>query len=150
MEIESSNFQFPRYGSRHPWNLRSPATVFRFGFHVAGFFVVRWLFERRRRRTQHRVVQYMCSLFEIEQRQLTLDRIADADDIGELQGLLHEITLLRQRAFDHFSSHDLKTDGSLYTFIEMCNKIIAKISRLRHDQRFAKLSQALDRSRRQN
>jgi hypothetical protein len=92
----------------------------------------------------------MCSLFEIEQRQLTLDRIADADDIGELQGLLHEITLLRQRAFDHFSSHDLKTDGSLYTFIEMCNKIIAKISRQRHDQRFAKLSQALDRSRRQN
>ena len=117
---------------------------------IACVIIGRWLVERHRRQTQHRVVQYMHSLFEIEQRQLTLDRVADADDVQELQDLLDKITLLRQRAFDQFSAHDLKTHGSLHTFLEMChyisNKISAKISRQRHDQRFAKLSQALDRS----
>ena len=65
----------------------------------------------------------MRSLFDIEPRQLTLDRISDADDVEELQDLFDKFTLLRQRAFNHFSAHDLKDDGSLQTFIEMCHYI---------------------------
>ncbi len=117
-------------------------------FLIAIFVVGRWANEKRIRRKEHRLDRHILDLLEIERRQIELDGAGRlTDDLPALQGLLDEVTQLRQAALAQISARELNEDRAVDCFIEMChalsNKINAKISRQRMDARFRELIESL-------
>jgi hypothetical protein len=112
---------------------------FIFSVVIALFVGFRALRHRRKRSQAHKLDEYLQSLLEIERRQVNLDLSNDSDDLDELQGLLDQVTFLRQKALQSMSAHELTEDRAGASFVEMCHalshKINAKISRQRLDRR---------------
>lgn len=106
---------------------------------IAVYFALRTLKDRRRKHKEHRLDRFIHSLLDIELRQVGLDEEASADDIGQLQKLLDDVTDLRQDALREITANELNEDRAADSFIKMChdlsNKINAKISRQRLDRR---------------
>jgi len=115
---------------------------------IACFLLLRWMKERRARQKEHRLDRYIRKLLEIEQNQLELDDRSDSDDAGALQKMLDDVTFLRREALSEFSAHELKEDRATDCFLEMCHslsdKINAKLSRQRLDQRMNELVAAVN------
>ena len=114
---------------------------------IAAFVGLRWLQNKRAKRKEHRLDGYIRSLLLIERRQLALDADEEGKDVEKLQGLLDEVSSLRQEALSEFTAHELKEDRAADCFISMChalsNKINAKLSRQRLDRCMKSLSRAL-------
>jgi hypothetical protein len=115
---------------------------------IAAFVGLRWLHNKRARRKEHRLDGYIRSLLLIERRQRALDADEEGKDVERLQGLLDEVSSLRQEALSEFTAYELKEDRAADCFISMChalsNKINAKLSRQRFDRCIKSLSRALD------
>ena len=116
-------------------------------FIIAAFFGFRWLKKKKARQNEHRLDRHIRELLGIERRQVALDRGLDRDDTETLQGLLDEVTFLRQEALGEFSAHELNEDGGVACFInmshELTQKINAKLTRQRLDRTFADLASSL-------
>lgn len=108
------------------------------------FFVFRWLRKERDRRKDHRLDRFIHSLLDIERRQMPLDESESGDDVGELQRLLDEVTLLRQEALSKFTAHHLNEDCGADCFIHMCHalsdKINAKLTRQQQNRLLRELT----------
>jgi TRAP transporter TAXI family solute receptor len=113
---------------------------------VAVFLLYRWHKRRLYQRGEHQLDRHIHALLDIERRQVGLDAGDRTDDIDALQGLLDEVTALRQEALQTFTAHMLNEDRGVDCFIEMCHflsdKINAKISRQRLDLAIQQLAQA--------
>jgi TRAP transporter TAXI family solute receptor len=113
---------------------------------VAGFLLYRWHKRRVYQRGEHQLDRHIHALLDIERRQVGLDAGDRTGDIVALQGLLDEVTALRQEALQTFTAHMLNEDRGVDCFIEMCHflsdKINAKISRQRLDQAIEQLAAA--------
>ena len=116
---------------------------------IAMFLGMRWFNQKRGKKKEHKLDRYVRSLLEIERRQVPLDDTADADDGKSLEGLLDEVTFLRQEALQEFTAHELTEDRSAECFVQMCHalsdKINAKISRQRLDRSLRRIAEKLDR-----
>jgi uncharacterized protein len=114
---------------------------------IATFLGVRWLNQKRAKKKEHKLDRYVRSLLDIERRQVPLDDTADADDAKSLEGLLDEVTFLRQEALGSFTAHELTEDRAAECFVQMCHalsdKINAKISRQRLDRRLSRIAEKL-------
>lgn len=120
-------------------------------FIIAGFFAFRWLRERRRKNSDHRLDRYIRSLLEIERRQNPLDHgSTGGGDLEPLQDLLDEVTHLRQEALGELSAHELNEDRGAACFVDMCHelsqKINAKLTRQSMERQFARLAEAVSGS----
>ncbi len=117
---------------------------------IAVFFGARWLRRSRASKREHKLDRFIRSLLDMERRQVSLDAGGNPHDVQSLQKLLDEVTFLRQEALGKFSCHELNEDRGVDCFLEMCHalsdKINAKISRQRLDQRFDELARAIDGS----
>ena len=75
-------------------------------------------------------------------------RDATAATLDALQKMLDDVTFLRRDALSEFSAHELKEDRATDCFLEMCHslsdKINAKLSRQRLDQRMNELVAAVN------
>ena len=84
---------------------------------------------------------------DIERRQMPLDESASGEDVGELQGLLDEVTSLRQEALSTFTAHHLNEDRGAECFIHMCHalsdKINSKLTRQQQSRLFGELAAAV-------
>lgn len=120
---------------------------------IASYLIYRWMRDRATKANEHRLDRYVHSLLEIERQQLGLDDSNEPSDaeIGRLQKLLDDVTLLRQEALRDFSAHELSEDRAIDCFLEMCHalsdKINAKLSRQRIDKRLSELANLMKMSR---
>lgn len=114
---------------------------------IAVFLGVRWLNQKRTKNKEHKLDRYVRSLLDIERRQVPLDDTADADDGKSLEGLLDEVTFLRQEALHEFTAHELTEDRAAECFVQMCHalsdKINAKISRQRLDRGLCRIAEKM-------
>ena len=116
---------------------------------IAGYLLLRWLREKRKRSQEHRMDRYIHQVLDIEKRQLDCDESETQDDTRLLQQLLDEVTHLRQEALREFTAHEINEDRSIDCFIEMCHalsdKINAKLTRQRLQAGFASLTRSRER-----
>jgi len=119
------------------------ARSFIVSFLIACFLSVRWFLGWCERRREHRLDQYIQRLMKIERQQIPLDSNVDPEAIGRLEGLLDEVTYLRQEALGEVTAHQLNDDRAADSFVQMChalsNKINSKLSRQRLDGRMQQL-----------
>ena len=106
-------------------------------FVIAAFLAVRWYIQRSVKMREHKLDRWIQALLDIERRQMPLDELPDASDSAQLELMLDEIARLRMQALAEFSAHELKDDGAMQCFNEMCsylsNKIGMKLTRKRMD-----------------
>ena len=114
---------------------------FFFAVVIAIFLGIRWLVRRRARRQEHKLDRFMKKLLVLEANQIPLDSRGGSDDIEVLNGLLDQVTMLRQEVLRDITAHEVTEDRAVECFINMChalsNKINAKITRQRFDRCFA-------------
>ncbi|MCA9053270.1 MAG: TAXI family TRAP transporter solute-binding subunit [Planctomycetaceae bacterium] len=113
---------------------------------IAGYLLFRWLRERQRRQQDHQLDRLVRRLLQIEVRQLECDESPDRDDSMMLQGMLDEVTHLRQEALREFTAHQINEDRAVECFLQMCHalsdKINAKLTRQRLDSAIRSLGRS--------
>ena len=123
---------------------------FIFAMVIAIFVGIRAFKRSREKKKEHKLDRYMQSLLDIEQRQVSLDASQNTRDVERLQMLLDEVTFLRQKALREMSAHELNEDRAGDCFIHLCHalsdKINAKISRQRFDNRMDEVIEAMKRT----
>ena len=116
---------------------------------IALFLGFRSWRKRKTRRKESELDHFIRKLLKIEREQVSLDagRQRGEYDTDRLQVLLDRVTDLRQDALREITAHDLNEDRAADSFVSMChalsNKINAKISRQRLDQRIDELITSL-------
>ncbi len=115
---------------------------------IAGYLLVRWWKETRRRSAAHKLDSFIQRILQIERQQLNYDQHPGENDLSSLQQLLDEVTHLRQEALCEFSAHEIHEDRAISCFVSMCHalseKINAKITRQRLDQLLRPLAKSGD------
>lgn len=116
-------------------------------FFIAVLLLVRTVKERQNRKVEHLLDRYIKELLRIERCQLALDVEVSEADLRALQGLLDEVTHLRQEALKGIDAEQLNEDPAAGAFIGMCHalsdKINSKITRQRFDLGLQALAQRL-------
>lgn len=94
----------------------------------------RWWSRRQVRGQEHRLDRYIRELLDMERQQMDVDGEGGSEESQVLQGLLDQVTVLRQHALSEFTAHELNEDRAVDCFIEMCHALSDKINAklLRH------------------
>lgn len=95
---------------------------------VATWLVWRWWKRRAELNNEHRLDRYIHQLLDLELRQLDFDESLERDERTQLQGILDEVTLLRQGALNEFTAHELNEDRAVDCFMEMCHALSDKVN----------------------
>lgn len=94
----------------------------------------RWWSRHQIRQHEHRLDRYIRELLQMEKQQMDVDGEGGPEESKILQGLLDQVTVLRQEALSEFTAHELNEDRAADCFIEMCHALSDKINAklLRH------------------
>lgn len=92
------------------------------------FLLFRWLKIRRDRSQAHKLDEFIHRLLAIEQEQMDLDQNYSPEQILRMESYLDEVTLLRRKALDEFTAHELNDDPAIECFISMSHALSQKIN----------------------
>ncbi len=101
---------------------------------AAMWLLHRWWTRRQILSQEHRLDRFIRELLQLEQQQMDVDGEGDTEESTVLQGLLDQVTILRQDALAEFTAHELNEDRAVDCFIGMCHALSDKINAklLRH------------------